>query len=97
MKTGVVIGASKDSIHTIQKAKEQGIFVIALDGNPNAEGFKYADKSIIVDISNKQAVDDVIAKIDIDFTIPIPIGRYLSTTGWVNDKYNLKGVDYLST
>lgn len=97
MKTGVVIGASKDSIHTIQKAKEQGIFVIALDGNPNAAGFKYADESIVVDISNKQAVDDVIAKIDIDFTIPIPIGRYLSTTGWVNDKYNLKGVDYLST
>ena len=40
MRKGIVIGAGRDAIHTIKKAREQGIYVVALDGNPETEGLK---------------------------------------------------------
>lgn len=97
MKKGVVIGASRDSIHTIKKAREHGIYVVALDGNPNAEGFAYADEKIEVDISDLEKTCTEIQRIKPDFVIPIPIGRYLSTTGYVNEKFQLKGIGYRAT
>lgn len=89
MKKGIVIGASRDAIHTIKKAREKGIYVVALDGNPNAEGFKFANESIVVDISDLDKTSNEVARIKPDFTIPIPIGRYLSTMGYINDKFQL--------
>lgn len=97
MTKGVVIGASRDAVHTIKKAKEHGIYVIALDGNPKAEGFPYADEAIEVDISKQEDTCKVIEQVRPDFVIPIPIGRYLSTTGYVNEKYGLKGIKYDAT
>ncbi len=97
MKKGIVIGASRDAIHTIEKAREHGIYVIAMDGNPNAEGFEAADEKVVVDISDLEMVSKEVERIKPDFTIPIPIGRYLSTMGYVNDKFHLKGANYEST
>lgn len=97
MIKGIVIGASRDAIHTIEKAKEHGIYVIALDGNPNAEGFEVADEKVVVDISDLEKVREEVERINPDFTIPIPIGRYLSTMGYVNDEFHLKGACYQAT
>lgn len=97
MKKGIVIGAGRDAIHTIKKAREQGIYVIALDGNPEAEGLKYADEGIVVDISNLERVREEVKKIQPDFTIPIPIGRYLSTMGYINDTFHFAGASYQAT
>lgn len=96
-KKGVVIGASRDAIHTILKAKEQGIYVIAIDGNPKAEGLSHADEGIVADISDMDGVCRVIENINPDFIIPIPIGRYLATTGYVNEKFGYKGIKYNAT
>ena len=93
-KKGVIIGASKDAIHTIQKAKESGIYVVALDGNPNAEGLANADASVNVDISDKAAVCEIMDEIKPDFVMPVPIGRCLTTIGYINELYNLKGIKY---
>lgn len=96
-KVGVVIGASRDAVHTIKQAKEEDVYVVALDGNPDAEGFKYADYSINVDISDIVKVSREIEKISPDFVIPVPIGRYLSTTGYINEKFGLKGIKHQAT
>lgn len=96
-KTGVIIGASKDAIHSIQKAKENGIYVVAMDGNPAAEGLSYADYPVNVDISNKEAVCEVMDKIKPDFIMPVPIGRCLTTIGYINERYNLRGIKYKAT
>lgn len=87
-----VIGASSESIYTIQKARELGLYVIALDGNPEAPGLKAADTSFVVDIRDPEKVFEILDKNKPDVVLPVPIGRYLTTTGAVNDKYGLVGV-----
>lgn len=78
-------------------ARKHGIYVYALDGNPKAAGMPYADEAITVDIPDTEAVSAVIDKIKPDFIIPIPIGRYLAVTGYINERYNLKGIKELPT
>jgi biotin carboxylase len=87
-----IIGASSEAIHTIRKAKEYGITVVALDGNKTAEGLKEADKAMVVDISDEAAAIDALEKEEPDFVLTVPIGRYLTTVGAVNDALGLPGI-----
>ena len=91
-----VIGASSESIYAIKKAQEAGLYVVALDGNENAPGLKAADESHVTDIRDNEAVASVLDTIKPDMILPVPIGRYLITTGAMNDRYGLKGVSYRS-
>ena len=59
-RTGLVIGANQDAIHSIQVAQKNGIYIVAIDGNPKAEGFAYADESKVLDISNVDKVAKVV-------------------------------------
>lgn len=94
MKKGIVIGASADSVYAIKRAREMGIFVYAIDGNPDAKGLTVADESNVVDIADISSVERVIEEIKPDFVIPTPIGKLLTTVGYVNDKYGLVGASY---
>ena len=91
MKTAI-IGASSESVHAIEKARELGIKTIALDGDPEAEGLGHADEHRVVDISDEQSVIDVLRSERIDFVMTVPIGRYLTTVGAVNDALHLPGI-----
>ena len=51
-KTIWIVGAGVESIHGIKLAKRFGLNVVVSDGNPNAPGLKFADKSIIVSTYN---------------------------------------------
>lgn len=87
-----IIGASEESLHTIEKAHELGLKIIALDGNPKAAGLETADTPVVVNISDESATLDVLEKLHPDFTLTVPIGRYLTTIGFINDKLNLPGI-----
>ncbi|MCR4754435.1 MAG: ATP-grasp domain-containing protein [Lachnospiraceae bacterium] len=87
-----IIGASDEAIHTIECAKELGIETVALDGNPEAAGLEVADIPIVVDITDEQATIDVLSKLGTDWVQTVPIGRYLTTTGAVNDALGLPGI-----
>lgn len=96
-KVGVIIGMSSDAIYTIQTAKQMGIFVVGIDGNKDAVGLQYVDKAIVADISDLGLMEKVIEEVQPDLMIPVPIGRYFSTTGFVNSRFNLKGPSEAAT
>ncbi len=87
-----IIGAGSEALYTIKKAHEHGLSVVALDGNPQAEGLKTADKKFVVDISDEDVTIEVLKKEKPDFVLTAPIGRYLTTVGAVNDALGLPGV-----
>ena len=87
-----LIGAGEESLHMIEKAKELGVFVTALDGNPAAPGLRAADEGLAVDISQEEAVLAALAERKPDFVLTGPIGRYLTTAGAVNDALGLRGI-----
>lgn len=91
MKTAV-IGASAEALHAIEKAHQYGLEVIALDGNPEAAGLKAADRALIVDISDERAVISTLKEEKPDFVLTVPVGRYLTTIGAVNDALGLPGI-----
>ncbi len=91
----LVIGASSETIYSIKKAHQKGLKVFTFDGNPLAEGLQYGDQSFIVDIRDPQKIFDIIDSNNLNnsdmIILPVPIGRYLISTGAVNDHYNLIG------
>lgn len=90
-----VIGASSESLHGIGVAQRLGYDVVALDGDPAAPGLRAADSSQVVDITDPAAVFAALGDAP-DIVIPVPIGRYLTTTGAVNDRFGLPGVSEAS-
>ena len=87
-----IIGASSESLHTIKKAKEYHLTVVALDGNEKAEGLTAADEAVVVNISKEDETIQCVEKENIDFVLTVPIGRYLTTIGSVNDILKLPGI-----
>lgn len=87
-----IIGASAEALHAIEKAHKYGLEVIALDGNPQAAGLGAADRALVVDISDERAVIDALTKEKPDFVLTVPVGRYLTTIGAVNDALGLPGI-----
>lgn len=88
----VMIGAGEEALHTIAKAQEHGVKVLALDGDPKAAGLSAADRGLVVDISRESDVIETVRREGADFTLTAPIGRYLTTIGAVNDALSLPGI-----
>lgn len=87
-----IIGASSESLHTIEKAKTYNLTVVALDGNEQAEGLAAADIAKVVNISKEEDTIKCIKQEQVDFVLTVPIGRYLTTIGSVNDALGLPGI-----
>ena len=86
------VGAGSEQVSAILKAKEKGYYIIAIDGNKDADGLKLADEGHVIDIKLKDKVLNFLADKNIQGIIQSPIGRYLTTIGAINDRFNLKGI-----
>lgn len=93
-KIALVIGANADAIHMIQLAKARGLYVIAVDNNPNAEGLMYADRREHVDITNRKDMIELVEKTKPNYILPVPIGRWLTVIGFLNSYFHLPGIEY---
>ncbi|MDR2929319.1 MAG: ATP-grasp domain-containing protein [Propionibacteriaceae bacterium] len=87
----IVVGASAESIHAIRVAHDLGLQVEAFDGDSNAAGLTVADHAQVVDITRPETVIRSLSEPP-GVILPVPIGRYLTSTGALNDYYGLPGV-----
>ena len=93
MKKLMILGASVLQIPAIVEAKKMGIYVIAVDMNPNAEGFSYADKKIVVSTTDTKKVLEAARENNIDGIMTIASDRPMLTVAKVAKELNLIGID----
>ena len=53
----LVLGAGPAQLGLLAAAREQGLFVIALDRDPAAPGFRYADRRAIISTEDEQGIE----------------------------------------
>jgi len=87
----LVIGASKEATYGIKVAQHLGFKVIAFDGDSKAEGLQLADEAHVVDIRDTNAIVTLLGGRIPTCVVPVPIGRWLVSAGFINDYFGLKG------
>jgi hypothetical protein len=94
----IVIGANSESIFAINEAKNMGFNVIAFDEDKNAKGLQVANSGYVIDIKKPELIirqlTAIIPPLSPNIVLPVPIGRYLTSIGSVNDYYHLSGVGF---
>ncbi|RUT57712.1 hypothetical protein C1142_10685 [Clostridium botulinum] len=90
MKKLMIIGSGELQVPLIKICKKNGYEVIATDRDENAKGFAYADKSIVVDGTDKEKILEYAIKWNID-GIVTTAEITLFTVVFVCEKLGLKG------
>lgn len=93
MKSVLVIAAGYLQTFLIKKAKSLGYHVIAIDGNPNADGFKFADESACVNITDPDACTEYAKSKDIDGVVTAASDYGVISTSEVAKALNLPGIN----
>ncbi|MCW9034172.1 MAG: ATP-grasp domain-containing protein [Rhodospirillales bacterium] len=95
----VSVGAGRWQLSGIKAAQRQGIKVLALDGDASAQGIEFADKGLVVDISD---VDAVIAAVKTCGVIPDGAVSFVNEAGMLaaaalRDTFSLPGTSFAIT
>lgn len=80
----------------IKKAKELGYYVHVLDANPNAEGFKYADKYAVINIVDEDACLRYARENIIDGVLTAATDYSVLSMSRIAKELNLPGINYES-
>ena len=94
MKKLLVIGAGFLQTYVIRKAKEMGYFVLAIDGNPKAPGFAYADKFAVVNIVDEQACLQYAKQEGIHGVLTAATDYGVLSAAYVAKELGLRGLTY---
>ena len=94
MKKLLVIGAGFLQSFVIQRAKQLGYITLAVDGNPNAVGFQYADKYAVINIVDSDACLVYAKKENIDGVLTAATDYGVLTASYIAREMNLPGLDY---
>ena len=62
----LVLGAGPAQLGLLEAARGRDLFVIAVDRNPGAPGFRYADRRAILSAEDERAVDRLATAEDVD-------------------------------
>lgn len=71
MKKIIILGASRYSVKSIEAARKAGYYIVAIDREINAEGFKIADEFFVIDITNKIEILEIAKKIRASAIVPL--------------------------
>ena len=92
MKKILIIGAGFLQTFVIRKAKEMGYYVFCVDGNPLADGFKFADEYQVIDITDKEKCLQYAQRNDIDGVMTAATDYGVITASYIANALNLRGV-----
>ncbi len=94
MKKILIIGAGFLQSFVIKKAKIMGYYTIAVDGDPNAIGFQYADKYKTIDIVDEEACLKFAKENQIDGVLTAATDFGVLTTAYIANEMGLFGLKY---
>lgn len=94
MKKILVIGAGFLQDFVIQKAKKMGYETLTVDADPNAVGFKSADRYAVVNIVDEKACLEYARKENIDGVLTAATDYGVLTAAYVAREMNLPGLNY---
>lgn len=94
MKKILVIGAGFLQSFVIQKAHAMGYYTLAVDANPEAEGFKYADAYEVINITDEEKCLEYARKENIDGVLTAATDYGVLTAAYIAEKMGLGGISY---
>ena len=95
MKKIFILGASALQVPAIRRAKEKGLYVYALDYDPNAVGRTEADEFLLISTIDKEAVLEAARKYEPDFIVTSTSDLPVRTVAYVNEQLGRKsGIGY---
>ena len=94
MKKLLVIGAGFLQDFVIQKAKKMGYETLTVDADPNAVGFKSADRYAVINIVDEKACLEYARKENIDGVLTAATDYGVLTAAYVAREMNLPGLNY---
>ena len=94
MKKILIIGAGFLQKFVIQKAKNMGYITLAVDADPNAVGFEYADKHAVINIVDEKACLEYAKKENIDGVLTAATDYGVLTASYIAEQMGLPGLKY---
>lgn len=94
MKKILIIGAGFLQDFVIRKAKSMGYLTLAVDADPNAIGFKHADKYKVINIVDEKACLEYAKQERIDGVLTAATDYGVLTAAYIAQKMNLPGLNY---
>ena len=91
----LVLAAGILQVPVIKKAREMGYYVVASDGDANAVGLRYADKAIVANITDEEAMLQVALKEKVDGIIHPCSEVSMNVMGYINDSLGFSGISKL--
>ncbi len=92
MKTVLVVGAGRYQRAVIERAKEIGLRVVAVDRNPDAPGLPLADVGRVVDFAEPEAVVAALADLEIDGVTTVQAERAVPMVARLAEALDLPGI-----
>ena len=94
MKKILIVGAGFLQVPLIKKAKECGLYTIAVDGDQNAPGFFYADEWECIDITDETQCLEYAKEKEINGVITAATDYGILTVARIAETMNLPGISY---
>lgn len=92
MKTALALSGSYERLPFLQAVKNLGHRLLVIDADLDAPGLALADEIGCFPISDRTQLTAFVKAFDIDYLVPLPLGRMLIHAGYLNDWLGLGGV-----
>lgn len=94
MKKVFILGASALQVPLIKTAKKMGFYVIIIDMNPDAVGFKYADETHIVSTTDTNGIMQLAMQIKPDAIITAATDMPMRTIAQIGEQLGYNTISY---